>query len=244
MIKLLELYQRIVETTGLDVVTIGSLKAAISNCFADLTSRGYKTFKELVLTKEDIKTKVEEGDDKYYMDYGMVQFPCPKNISKQVYMRVYFPDSATIAQRYSLSNKRVGFKYIDGKFRSAVEYNNAIYYTKNDQITLEWHESCGLDIDTIAFGYYEKLYLDPKGFPTSADDTDALKTYELDIREEFEDAIVFYAAYFYYARYVKDTDKINHYLSQYKYYVEDITHELAYEDEFNEEDAVIKIEED
>jgi hypothetical protein len=29
------------------------------------------------------------------------------------------------------------------------------------------------------------------------------------------------------------------YLNQYKYYVEDITHELAYEDEYLEEDSVV-----
>ena len=39
---------------------------------------------------------------------------------------------------------------------------------------------------------------------------------------------------------MKDTEKIQFYLSNYKYYVEDITHELAYEDEFFEEDAVIR----
>jgi hypothetical protein len=32
-------------------------------------------------------------------------------------------------------------------------------------------------------------------------------------------------------------------LSQYKYYIEDITHELAFEDEFFEKDAVIHEEE-
>ena len=73
---------------------------------------------------------------------------------------------------------------------------------------------------------------------------DQLRTIEFNIREEFEDAVVLYAAYFYYSRYIKDTDKIQLYLSNYKYYVEDLTHELAYEDDFNEEDAIIKCEED
>jgi len=40
--------------------------------------------------------------------------------------------------------------------------------------------------------------------------------------------------------YIKDTDKISLYLNNYKYYVEDISHELAYEDDYFEEDAVIK----
>ena len=56
--------------------------------------------------------------------------------------------------------------------------------------------------------------------------------------------MVLYAAYFYTARVLKDSDKINLALSNYKYYIEDIVHELSYEDEFNEEDAVVKLEED
>jgi hypothetical protein len=94
----------------------------------------------------------------------------------------------------------------------------------------------------MCYGYYQRL-IAPK-VDSTIEDIDQLEQITFDIREEFEDAIVFYAAYFYYSRYIKDADKIQFYLSQYKYYVEDLTHELAYEDDFNEEDAVIKCEED
>lgn len=230
--KLIDLYTRVLETTGLEVMTVESLKTAVANCMADLTSRGYKTFNELHLA---------DWEEPVIKD-NWIKLKLPKDVRKIVYLRLFFDQGAVIAQRYSLSNKRVACRYINGEFRSLIELGQAIYYTKGDYIYIEWHTSCGMEIEDISFGYYQKLSM-PENFPTE-DDIKDFETCEIDIRPEFEDAIVFYAAYFYYARYQKDNDKIQHYLSQYKYYVEDITHELAYEDEFNEEDAVIKIEED
>ena len=230
--KLIDLYTRILETTGLEVMTVASLKTAIANCMADLTSRGYKTFKEMHL--QDWENPVIKDN--------WIKLRLPTDVRKVVYLRLFFNEGAVIAQRYSLSNKRVGCRYINGEFRSLIELGQAIYYTKGDDLFIEWHTSCGEKIEDISFGYYQKLSM-PANFPTE-DSIQDFETCEIDIRPEFEDAIVFYAAYFYYARFQKDNDKIQHYLSQYKYYVEDITHELAYEDEFNEEDAVIKIEED
>ena len=54
--KLVDFYERVLETTGLDVMTLGSLKASIKNCMADLTSRGYRVFKEKTL-KDLIETE-------------------------------------------------------------------------------------------------------------------------------------------------------------------------------------------
>lgn len=244
--KLMDLYYRIVETTGLEVVTLGSLRSAIQNCLADLTSRGYKVFKEL--HKEDIvsfKTNlnlIEIDLTKGYID-PETNLHKKFDIRKIIYLRLFFPTGAVVATRYSLSNKRVSCTYLNNAFRSMIEPKQAIFYLKGDKLYIEWHTSCGETIENICFGYYQKLSM-PDNFPEDSDNLDKLYEVELDIREEFEDALVFYAAYFYYSRFIKDTDKIQLYLSQYKYYVEDITHELAYEDEFNEEDAVIKCVED
>lgn len=41
-----KLYQRIRESTGLDVLTENVLQTIIENCFADITSRGYREFGE------------------------------------------------------------------------------------------------------------------------------------------------------------------------------------------------------
>lgn len=227
MVKLIDLYERIIETTGLDVMTLPSIKAAIKNCMADLTSRGYRTFCEKQL--KDFKNT--------YIDKTMIEIDMPKDVRKILYCKVFFNNNAVGATRYSLSNKRVSCQYINGRFRSHLQSNEAIFFVKGDKLIIEWHPAFG-DVTDISFGYYQKLQA-PE-FDANESDIQNLANVEIDIREEFEDALVFYAAYFYYSRYVKDTDKIQLYLSNYKYYVEDITHELAYEDEFFEEDTVIK----
>lgn len=233
--KLIDLYLRTLGTTGLDVMDLNSLHAAVSNCMADLTSRGYKIFKELHLSYFK--------KDEIFSDANMVILPAPKDIRKVVYVRLFFNQDATVATRVSLSNPRVQCRFVNGQFRSFLEENQAIYYIKNDKIYIEWHDSLRPTLEEISFGYYQKLYC-PEDFPSDPNESDKMEEVEIDIRPEFEDALVFYAAYFYTARYIKDSDKINLYLSNYKYYVEDIIHELSYEDEFNEEDAVIKLEED
>lgn len=229
--KLIDFYERVIETTGLDVMTLPSIKAAIKNCMADLTSRGYRIFCEKQL--KDFTNP--------YVDKTMIEVDLPKNVRKILYCKVFFNNNAVGATRYSLSNKRVSCMFINGRFRSHLQSNEAIFFVKGDKLIIEWHPAFG-DITDISFGYYEKLTA-PE-FNADVSDVQQLKDVTIDIREEFEDALVFYAAYFYYSRYVKDTDKIQLYLSNYKYYVEDITHELAYEDEFFEEDTVIKTEDD
>ncbi len=229
--KLIDFYERVIETTGLDVMTLPSIKAAIKNCMADLTSRGYRIFCEKQL--KDFTNP--------YVDKTMIEVDLPKNVRKILYCKVFFNNNAVGATRYSLSNKRVSCMFINGRFRSHLQSNEAIFFVKGDKLIIEWHPAFG-DVTDISFGYYEKLQA--PDFNADVSDVQQLKEVEIDIREEFEDALVFYAAYFYYSRYVKDTDKIQLYLSNYKYYVEDITHELAYEDEFFEEDTVIKTEDD
>ena len=228
--KLMDLYTRVVETTGLDVITLDSLNTAVANCMADLTSRGYRTFAEKHL--EDLS---------YKQNKNLITFQQPSDVRKNLYIRLFLNNEAIIATRYSLSNKRVACKYEEGAFRSLLSQGQAIYYVKGDTIVIEWDPRLG-DVQDICYGYYQRL-IAPK-VDSTIEDIEQLETIEFDIREEFEDALVLYTAYFYYSRYIKDADKIQFYLSNYKYYVEDLTHELAYEDDFNEEDAVIKCEED
>ncbi len=227
--KMLDLYNRVIETTGLDIMTIGSLHAAVANCMADLTSRGYRTFKEMRNTE---LLNLES-------DNTMMQFDSPTDIRKIIYCRLYFNTGAVLANRYSMSNPRVQCVFRDGAFRSSLHTKEAIYYTKGDKIFIEWHPALG-NLNDLTFGYYQKLVA-PDINLTDQDDIQALKNTDIVIRKEFEDALVLYAAYFFYARYIKDPERIQFYLSNYKYYVEDITHELAYEDAFYEEDAVIKV---
>ena len=144
--KLIDLYERIIETTGIDVMTLGSIKAAIKNCMADLTSRGYRVFKELQL--KDLKDA--------YIDNTMIETNLPIDVRKILYCKVFFNNNAVIARRYSLSNKRVACQYINGKFRSSLQTNEAIFFVKGDKLIIEWHPAFG-NLTDINFGYYQRL---------------------------------------------------------------------------------------
>jgi hypothetical protein len=126
------------------------------------------------------------------------------------------------------------------RFRSWIGPNRAIFYIKDDRLIIEYDMELQAIVN-FKFGYYSKLMAPV--IAESLTDEQNLANIDIDIREEFEDALVFYAAYFYYTRFVKDAEKIQMYLNQYKWYVEDITHELAYEDEFFEEDSIVHVEE-
>ena len=247
--KLTDLYYRVLGTTGLDVMDLTSLRSAVSNCMADLTSRGYKLLREMTLTDFEImvdkQNLVREEKDKLKIEVhdGLLILPAPNDIRKSVYLRVFFREDADVATRMSLSDPRVQCKYINGVFRGLLKPNETIYYIKNDKLYIEWHTQNREQLQEFCFAYYQKLTC-PDTFPIDPKDVNKMDEVDIPIRKEFEDALVLYAAYFYTARFLKDSDKIQYTLNNYKYYVEDIIHELSYEDEFNEEDAVIKIEED
>jgi len=228
--KLRELYERVIETTGLDVVTLGSLQTAVSNCMADLTSRGYRTFKEIQL--DDIPEENIIAND---LGYFEAIIPTSE-IRMVLYAKVFFASRGVVAFRYSLSNPNVQKIWSNGRFRTMLGPHEAIFYIRDTHLIIEYNLELGLAQD-FKFGYYARLVA-PVILASATDETNLDDT-EIAIREEYEDALVFYACYFYYARFVKDTEKIAMYLNQYKYYIEDINHELAYEDEYLEEDSVV-----
>jgi hypothetical protein len=231
--KLKELYNRVVETTGLEVVTLQSLQTAVSNCMADLTSRGYRLFKEIGfedLDEYDIIVK-EPG-------YVEVKIPVAQ-IRKVLYVKIFLTQLGIVAKRLSLSNPNVQKNWINGRFRTWLGPHKAVFYIKDNHLIIEYPLEYSSLFD-FKFGYYSKLVAPV--LPTNLNEDQTLENVSIDIREEFEDALVLFAAYFYYSRFVKDTEKIQMYLNNYKYYVEDITHELAYEDEYFEEDSIVHVE--
>lgn len=224
--KAIDLYTRVLETTGIESITLTSLNTAIANCMADLTSRGYATFKE-----QNIPIKGT------YLH--MEVFQKPSRIRKILYCRIYLADRAIVATRYALGDKRVECRYSDGAFRNSLENNDAIFYIKGDNMCVEWKAGLG-NASQISIGYYESL--SSPNLLIAEKDMSKLRTIDIAIREEFEDALVFYSAYFYYTKYNKDIEKISMYLSNYKYFVEDLNYELGHEDNYLEDDSIIRYE--
>lgn len=222
-----DLYTRVVETTGLDVVTVESLSTAVSNCFADLTSRGYRNFKELVYEQNTITSSI-----------GMAEIGTPSKLRKTLYFRVQFEKGIAVASRLSISNPRIQSKITEHGFRTDLYPSEVVYYIKGNSINVEWDERKYGKIVRIFYGYYERL-----SAPRVAVDESELSTILLNIREEFEDAVVLYCVYFFYQRTLKEDNRVQAALNNYKYLVEDLLHELAYEDTYNDDEVIITGEE-
>lgn len=222
--RLIDLYNRVVETIGMEIMTPESVCVAAANCFGDMSSRGYRMFKEQELTNLSTKGR-------------MVIASAPKNIRKTLYCKVLFNRGLCQASRISIANPSLGSVYDSstGVLRTPVT-DGAVFYIKDGKLIVEWSDLYDTP-QKIILGYYAKLVA-----PPIVDTPEKLENIVLDIRPEFEDALVFYSCWFFYTKNsVKDEEKLALYYGQYKYYMEDILQELAHEDMYNEEDAVIRM---
>ncbi len=145
--KLKRLYERVIETTGLDILTIGSLQTAISNCMADLTSRGYRLFKEI--TFDNIAQT-----DVVVNEVGYIEIKIPvSQVRKVLYTKIFLPQYGIVAKRYSLSNPNVQKNWYMNRFRSWIGSNRAIFYIKDDRLIIEYDLELGAIVN-FKFGYY------------------------------------------------------------------------------------------
>lgn len=216
-----ELATRVRETTGLDVLTVESLTTAISNCYADLTSRGYKLFKEAIY-------------ESFEQSNGMAVIPVPSNLRRSLYFRVQFDKGIAVATRLNIGNPRILNTVINNEFRTRLAPGEVVYYIKGSNIVIEWDTNRFQSIIKIMFGFYEKLSVPTDALNSESD----LSKVVLDIRPEFADAVVLYCTYFFYQRTLKEDNRIATALNNYKYLVEDIVHEISYEDSYNECDSI------
>jgi hypothetical protein len=231
--KLMDLYKRVNETAGVGVITLDSLETAIKNCLAEISAKGYKEFVELKLTEQELETTMK--------DQSMCIIKAPKNIKKILYCRLFFQyNGVVIAHRLSLADSRIQSYYDEGQFRTQVIPGAAIFYVKGEYLYIEYAKTMG-DLLDIHLGYYSRLKAPVINFDES--DTENLKNVNIEIKEEFEDALVFYSVYFYVSRFSKDIEKITMAQNQWKYFMEDISFQLSHEDEFNEDNAVVIVEE-
>ena len=99
-----KLYHRIRESTGLDVLTENVLQTIIENCFADITSRGYREFGEAVYYPEN--TEVEEPK---FVDWkqGLYCIEIPEDYRKTLHLKVAVDNKVYLGYRLALTDERV-----------------------------------------------------------------------------------------------------------------------------------------
>ena len=282
------LYHRIRESTGLDVLTENVLQTIIENCFADITSRGYREFTEQIYlappkmnqepyTQEDydyLSAKLAEeeptftdADIKRYdfnndntidaedlatlqtwvgkityvaLGWGLYKITIPDDYRKTLHLKICVNNKVYLGERLALTDERVN-SIVVGEWPKVVRSNFAyldkdtIFYTKENEMYIE-NRFRHKRVAEIRLGYDKRL-IAPKQ-PTLKE----YKTTEIKLRREFEDAIVLFGIYFLLQRYSKDTDRVQLALNNYKYYIEDLTYVLAYEDNYGDEDGTICLE--
>lgn len=248
-----DLYIRIKDSTGLEVLTVSDMYTIYKNCTADLTSRGYREFAELHVMPT-IAVPVEETT--YFTNYSNKKFvlTSPANLRKLLYVKVEEPNGVHKAYRIPVTHPNLDTVTIGEEH--FFDFNNAgglktVFYIKDTQLIIE--TSVAVSPKQITLGYYKKIEKDiiPESFETIVDgqpvtstdvyDPAVLETITLPIREDLEDCFVFYGIYFTYNKRLKEDAMITRHLNNYKYLVEDLLHELKYEDNFNEEESVIAL---
>jgi hypothetical protein len=213
-----KLYRRIRESTGLDVLTAGTMQAIVENSMADLASRGYRDFTEVSIDPENL------GD-------GLYCFDLPEDTRRILYLKVAINGTMHKGLRLSVTDDRINNVVTSDKNLRTAFTNieqGLIFYTNNDKVYFELRNRSAEPV-AVRFGYDRKITV-----PSEPD----VKDYEdtiINVRREYEDAIVLYGIYQIYNRYGKEFEKIQMALNNYKYYVEDITATVAHEDDYDRE---------
>lgn len=234
-----KLYQRVRESTGLDVLTSGTIQTIIENCDADLTGRGYRDFVEINLVpfrkqeENESDKDYEEAKKLMYTDegYGLYSFDIPEDMRRILYLKVANEYKLLQGYRLSITDDRVNNHIVENHVLRSAFTNieqQLIFYTNNNKVYFELRDrSCPAMI--VRFGYDKKIIVpdEPK--------VEKYETTIIPIRKEFEDAIVLYGIYHVYNRYGKEIERIQMALNNYKYYVEDIVATLAHEDDYDRE---------
>ena len=205
------LYHRIRESTGLDVLTENVLQTIIENCFADITSRGYREFNEQVYIKES-----ENEEDKLFesLGQGLYSIEIPEDYRRTLHLEVTVNNKVYLGHRLALTDERVnsivvGNENKDVRTNFAYLDKDVIFYTKGDKMYIECRFR-DKEVYDIRLGYDKRLIAPKQPDLKKYDET------EIICRREFEDAIVLYGIFFLLQRYSKDTDRVQLALNNYK----------------------------
>jgi hypothetical protein len=194
------------------------------------------------ITQADLEELQKWVDVKTYVDLdkGLFKIKIPDDYRKTLHLKVIVNNKVYRGERLALTDERVNSIVVEDwpkVVRSNFAYldKDTIFYTKENDMYIENRFRHKKPMQ-IRLGYDKRL-IAPK--------QPNLKDYDttvINVRREFEDALVLYGIFFLLQRYSKDTDRVQMALNNYKYYVEDLTYTLAYEDNYHDEDGTICLE--
>ena len=137
-----QLYNRVRESTGLDVLTENVLQTIIENCFADVTSRGYREFNELAYTPyvEPEEGTPEEEIPPMFEDLGagLYKIAIPNDYRKTLHVKILVDNKVYLAYRVALTDERVNSIVVGETPKRVIRSNfayldkDAIFYTKGN----------------------------------------------------------------------------------------------------------------
>ena len=224
--RLIDLKTNVEETLGLEVVSIKSLIVCVNNCIAILQSKDYRDF---------VEYEVEIETDKFPITISL-----PDNIKEILYVKLASDNEVLSAKRMPVNSDLIQSRVYKDEYRMDTSFNNLIYYGLKGNLTID----SPLDrsrryYKKVLIGYYKQL---PK-VPLNLDEdsffgTTETEPYNVEIREEFEDALTFYGLKFYSERFKFRPEIAEQYNETFRFFVEDISNQLDKEDRFYRESKV------
>lgn len=234
--ELKELAISIKETLGLEVVTLASLLTCVNNCFADLHSRGYREFNEIVLSKSDA---IEEtltspalpaydvtGKLPLTFNVDLIEERIAGKVRTITYLKVK-TDEGRVFNVERVNATMPEYKGIvddEGNYRTDFSLMNTriAFWQQRKDLTIDVAGD-EVNCEEIIIGFTETL----KRLPL-----DSLITTSLDIREDLVNALTLYGVYFYSQKMRMDAELTKEKLNIYKYFVEDMQADLFKEDAY------------
>jgi hypothetical protein len=219
---LLTLKRRIQETLGQDVVSTLSLVTMVNNCTAVLQTKDYRQYEQLEITP---------NNDKWPYEFTLPTHPNGASMIKRV-LSVHLKNDVVFqrCQRISLADitKQVNNR---GDFR-VVNYNIPTYYIEGNTLYLDINADAVDNVESITIGFYKTF----QKLPMTIQDSELGETI-IPIREEFEDAFVFYGLMFYSQRYKARPEMIKEYSDMFRFFLEDMAYQLDLEDQYFEQET-------
>lgn len=261
-----ELQSSVVEALGENITTVDQLIAGVRAGFGDLISRGYRSFKYILVSpkattksffEEVMAIQKEVAEVKPTFDdlgLGMLTVDFPDDCLTILYLKVFFNAKSYPAIKLALNNSAIQSKQIGATYRtdfSALENEIppiCIFYKKSKKLFIEYNvERVGKNVNGIEIGYYANLpYISEasirKDLDISFDEELDLSDVEIPIPEDYTNVLVNFMIWYVALSNGREQEQLTVFKNEYKYSVEDLLARKNREDQYDETTSFIKIE--